>query len=128
MAVRAQDGVCTRKCIVTMRSHDPVSNPSTPISMGGQTTAQVKIKNNYIIWFFQDLIRRGVYSRIDLKFLTVGHTYGPTDRTFGVIEKHTSKLEAVHTPQEWYEQVRCSSVIVRVTEIDQSSFRDYRHH
>ena len=30
MAFRAQHGVCTRKCIVTMRSRDPVSNPSTP--------------------------------------------------------------------------------------------------
>ena len=62
-------------------------------------------KNNYIVWFFQDLICREIYSRIDLKFLTVGHTYAPTDHTFGVIEKHASKLEAVHTPQEWYEQV-----------------------
>ena len=42
-------------------------------------------KNNYVIWFFQDLIRRGIYSRIDLKFLVVGHTYGPTDRTFGLL-------------------------------------------
>ena len=33
LAVRTQHGVCTRKCIVTMRSRDPVSNPSTPISM-----------------------------------------------------------------------------------------------
>ena len=27
LAVRAQHGVCTRKCIVTMCSHDHVSNP-----------------------------------------------------------------------------------------------------
>ena len=40
-------------------------------------------KNNYIMCFFQDLIRRGVYTRIDFKFLVVGHTYGPTDRSFG---------------------------------------------
>lgn len=46
----------------------------------GQTTAQDKIKTT-IIWFFQELIRRGVYSRIDYKFLVVGHTYGAIDRS-----------------------------------------------
>ena len=32
-------------------------------------------KNNYMVQFFQDLIRRKVYSRIDYKFLIPGHTY-----------------------------------------------------
>ena len=30
-------------------------------------------KNNCIMWFFQELIRRNVYSRIDYKFLIAGH-------------------------------------------------------
>ena len=55
-------------------------------------------KNNYIRWFFQKLIHRKVYSRIDYKFLVVGHTYGPTDRSFGVIEHYTSRIETVYTP------------------------------
>ena len=50
------------------------------------------------MWFFQDLIRRKVYTRIDFKFPVSGHTYGPTDRRFAVIEKHASKVEAVYTP------------------------------
>ena len=37
-------------------------------------------KHHCVIWFFQDLIRRGVYSRVDYKFLVVRHTYGPADR------------------------------------------------
>jgi len=58
---------------------------------GGQITAQDRTKIT-VIWFFQDLICRGIYFRIDLEFLVVGHTYGPTDRTFGVIENYTLDL------------------------------------
>ena len=36
-------------------------------------------KNHCVVWFFQDLIRKGIYSRIDYKFLIVGHTYGPME-------------------------------------------------
>ena len=32
-------------------------------------------KNNSIVWFFQDLIGRAVYSRIDYKFSHVGHVH-----------------------------------------------------
>lgn len=70
---------------------------------GGQITAQdrtIWFFQGQVIWFFQDLIRRGIYSRIDLKFLVVGYTYGPTDHTFGVIENYTSRLESVYTPQQ----------------------------
>ena len=89
-------------------------------------------KNNYIMWFFSDLIRRHIYSRIDYKFLIPGHTYGPTDRNFAVIEKYAAKVENVHTPQQWYDYVRnavvgiCSRV--EVLEMEQESFRNYRDH
>ena len=85
-------------------------------------------KNNYVIWFFQDLIRREVYSRIDYKFLMVGHTYGPTDRSFGVLERYTSRIETVYTPQQWYEHIHNAASGIVVTEMKQSSFRDYRQH
>ena len=89
-------------------------------------------KNNCVIWFFQDLIRKGVYSRIDYKFLVVGHTYGPTDRCFGVIEKYLSQIENVYTPQEWYKHVRDSAVNassrVEVIEMHQDCFGNHRDH
>lgn len=85
-------------------------------------------RQNKNIWFFQDLILRKVYSRIDYKFLVVGHTYRPTDRSFGVIERHTSKLENVYTPRQWYDHVKQAAAGIRVTEMEQSSFRDYRRH
>ena len=89
-------------------------------------------KNNYVIWFFQDLIRKGVYSRIDYKFLVVGHTYGPTDRCFGTIEKYLSRIENVYTPQEWYHHVKDSAVTatsrVEVIEMKQDCFRNHRDH
>lgn len=87
-------------------------------------------KNNYIIWFFQELIRRGVYSRIDYKFLVVGHTYGAIDRSFGVIERYTSRLDTVYVPEKWYQHVRDASVNanIDVIQMEQSSFHDYRQH
>lgn len=86
-------------------------------------------KNHCVIWFFQDLIRRGVYSRVDYKFLVVGHTYGPADRYFGVIEKHVRKIENVYTPEEWYKHVKESSLVssskIEVIEMEQSGFYDH---
>lgn len=85
-------------------------------------------KNNYIMWFFQELIRQKVYSRIDYKFLVVGHTYGPTDRSFGVIEHYTSRIETVYTPHQWYGHVRNAATGIEVNVMEQSSFRNYRQH
>ena len=89
-------------------------------------------QNNNVIWFFQDLVRKGVYSRIEYKFLIVGHTYGPTDRCFGVIEKHLGRIKNVYTPGEWYQHVRDSAVTessrLEVIEMQQEYFRDHRKH
>ena len=85
-------------------------------------------KNNYLMWFFQDLIRRKIYSRIDYKFLIAGHTYGPADRSFGVIECYIRKIVTVYTPQQWYEHVRNTSPGIQVIQMEQSAFRDYRQH
>ncbi len=86
-------------------------------------------KNHCVIWYFQDLIRRRVYSRIDYKFLVVGHTYGPADRYFGVIEKHVRKIENVYTTDEWYKLVQESSLAsssnIKVIPMDQSGFYDF---
>ena len=75
--------------------------------------------------FFQELVRTKVYTRIDYKFLIPGHTYGPTDRLFAVIEKHASRVEAVYTPQQWYGHVReaviDASCRIEVTEMQQSN-------
>ena len=89
-------------------------------------------KNNVVMWFFSDLIRRQVYSRIDFKFMVPGHTYEPTDRHFATIEKYCSKIETVYIPQEWYEHVREAIVAVGskidVVEMEQDKFRNYRDH
>ena len=57
-------------------------------------------KNNYTMWLFPDLIRQKIYSRIDYKFLIAGHIYGATYQAFGVIERQTSKIETVYTPEQ----------------------------
>lgn len=89
-------------------------------------------KNNTLMWFFSDLIRRQVYTRIDFKFLVPGHTYGPTDRHFAVIEKYCSKIDTVYTPHQWYDHVRKAILSVEskveVVEMDQNNFRNYHEH
>ena len=89
-------------------------------------------KHNYIMWFFQDLIRRNIYSRVDYKFLIPGHTYGPTDRNFALIEKYASKIETVYIPEQWYKHVRDAVTSmngkIQVIEMNQVAFRNYKDH
>lgn len=88
-------------------------------------------KNNYIMWFFQDLIRRKVYSRIDYKFLIAGHTYGSTDQAFGMIEKYAARIDTVYTPMQWYQRVRDAghgSKSEQVVEMEQAHFYDFQQH
>ena len=98
-------------------------------SIWGADNCPGENKNHCLIWFFLDLIRRGIYARIDYKFLVVGHTYGPADRYFGVIENYTRKIENIYTPQEWYEHVQASSVSgkIEVFAMGQKNFFDYWH-
>ena len=60
-------------------------------------------KNNLVFFKISSATK---CTRIDYKFLVVGHTYGPSDQSFGVIEQHTSKVETVYTPQQWYGYVK----------------------
>ena len=83
------------------------------------------------MWFFQDLIRRNVYSRIDYKFLIPGHTYGATDQVFGAIERYASRIETVYIPNQWYDHVRnaCTGAsAIEVVEMAQCFFRDHHCH
>jgi len=85
-------------------------------------------KNNYVVWFFQEMIQCKVYSRIDYKFLIPSHTYESTDQVFGIIECYTYKIETVYVPQQWYEHVTNASTgvsSVKVVEMKQSFFHDF---
>ena len=66
------------------------------------------------------------------KFLIPGHTYGPTDRHFAVIEKYAANVETVYTAPQWYGHVRDAITKVgsnvEVVEMEQQSFRNYRKH
>ena len=89
-------------------------------------------KHNYLMWFLQELIRRKIYLRIDYKCLIPGHTYGPTDRNFALIEKYASQLENVSIPEQWYKHTRDAvtsmNAKVQVIEMNQGCFRDYKEH
>ena len=73
-------------CLAHFIYHTPLGRTGAKWSIFWADNCPGQNKNDYIIWFFQELIRCGVYSRIDYKFLVVGHTYGAIDQSFGVIE------------------------------------------
>jgi len=56
--------------------------------------------------------------------------YGAIDRSFGVIERYTSRIDTVYVPEQWYQHVRDASVNanIKVIPMEQSSFHDYRQH
>ena len=60
----------------------------------------------------------------------MGHTYGPTDRCFGVIEQYVCKIDTVYTPQHRYKNICDSNVNfkIKVVEMLQTNFRNYREH
>ena len=64
------------------------------------------------------------------KFLVSGHTYGPTDRHFAIIEQHAARVETVFTPEEWQQRVSESFVNkeckFHVVNMQQSSFYNFR--
>ena len=88
---------------------------------GGRTIVSDKIKIT-TSWYFQDLIRRNVYTRIDYKFLIAGHTYGSTDQTFDMIEHYASRIVTVYTPKQWYQHVRDAGASIWVVEMNQHFF------
>ena len=49
-------------------------------------------KNNYLMWFFQDLVRCKVYDRIDYKFLIPGHTLAPPTDILLLLKSILQKL------------------------------------
>ncbi len=117
-------------CLAHFIYHTPLGRTGAKWSIWWADNCPGQNKNNYIIWFFQELIRRNVFTRIDYKFLVVGHTYGPTDRCFGSIERYVEKIDTVYTPSQWYQHVQNASVngMIEVVPMEQSFFRDYRTH
>ena len=97
----------------------------------GQIISLTKTRTITSCGFFQDMIRRGIYSRIDYKFLIAGHTYCATDQTFCMIEHYTSRIDTVYIPEQWYQHVRNASIGIRSVEVvkmEQKFFCDIRQH
>ena len=86
-------------------------------------------KNNAIMWWYQHLVDTGVYTRIDAKFLVVGHTYGRADQLFGRLEKEYRKHGHVEVPADWVQVVKmaCSGPLSQIETIvmQQSDFRNW---
>ena len=64
-------------------------------------------KNYVMVCFWSWLIVRGMFSRIDHKFLVRGHTYLPCDRDFALIEKKKNSAK-VYVPDDWDDVIKQS--------------------
>ena len=58
-------------------------------------------KNSHMICFWSWLVSKGMFTRIDHKFLVRGHTYLPCDRDFAQIEKRKAAGALIHLPEDW---------------------------
>ena len=47
-----------------------------------------QLKNRMMVFLYLYLIARGMFDKIEHKFLTVGHSFGSADRDFALIEQH----------------------------------------
>lgn len=101
-------------CLAHFIFRNPLGRTGAKWSVWWADNCSGQNKNNFLMWFFQELICRKVYSRID--------------RSFRVIEHYTSRIDTVYTPQQWYEHVCNAASNVHVTEMKQEAFRDYRLH
>ena len=84
-------------------------------------------KSFYTVCFWVYLVLHGYFSMVDHKFLTPGHTFLPSDRDFGLIEKRKRERE-VFVPNQWYrlvEETRVRSPF-KVASMEQEHFKDIK--
>jgi hypothetical protein len=56
-------------------------------------------KNRTMLAFLTDLVKRGVFLKVKLGFLMVGHTHEDIDQFFSVIAKHLRKIDVICADQ-----------------------------
>ena len=86
-----------------------------------------EFKNNKMFYFCDWMVRTERLTRIDLKFLVAGHTYGMVDRKSGQLEGVIERAEAVSTLHDWISIV-CESFpknILEVIEMKSHMFLDW---
>ena len=69
------------------------------------------------------LIFRGLFTRIDHKFLVRGHTYLPCDRDFAQIEKKKGS-EMIYLPDDWEKLIK-GARITKIQRMEKEKFFDY---
>lgn len=84
-------------------------------------------KNNTVCWYFDNLVERGVFRRLDFKTLVAGHCFSSCDRMFALIDRHAKNLQTVETPQEWQQVVNDSSVNGKI-ETKMMTFNDFKNY
>ena len=67
-------------------------------------------KNNILYYMYYALVMMGMFDCIEHYYLVPGHTFLPSDRDFGTIEKRIRKTDYVFTPNDWFRLVETSRV------------------
>ena len=83
-------------------------------------------KNTQMICFWSKLVNKGMFTRIDHKFLVRGHTYLPNDRDFAHIEKQKDSA-VVHLPEDWEKHIQqaCIARPFCIQKMSEEKFFDF---
>ena len=92
-----------------------------------QTGCGNQNKNITPVGLYCELAKKGVYSVINHKFLTRGHTFLPNDTDFAQIEKR-KKTAVVHLPCEWIDVVEKANQKkpFKVQKMERPMFKNYK--
>lgn len=75
------------------------------------------------------LVMMGMFDCIEHYYLVPGHTFLPSDRDFGIIEKKIRKTDYVFTPDDWFRLVETSRVKnpFQVLRMQTEDFKNFHH-
>ena len=84
-------------------------------------------KKFYIVCFWIYLLLKGDSETIDHKFLTPVHTYLPSDRDFGLIQKKKKESE-IYIPAQWFNLVEGTRLQkpFHVSRMKKEDFKDFK--
>ncbi len=86
-----------------------------------------QFKENYLFFYLDQLVRRGDFLRVDLKFLLEGHSYSICDRRFASIQKLFNRHEIIEVPQQWAKILHESGLSnVKVYWVTLEMIKDYK--
>jgi hypothetical protein len=95
---------CLLRAVVEIDEDYRILGKSLPRILYLQLDNASDNKNKYMMAFTEHLVNVGVFDKVEIGFLVVGHTHEDIDQRFSVLSKHLNLFDAV-TPSQWAQRV-----------------------